>query len=259
MPGEAALLDVSGLGKRFAGVQAVSDVSFAVAAGEILGLIGPNGAGKTTTFNLISGFHVPTAGRVTLDGRLLTGLRPDQVAEAGLSRTFQGTRTFPKLTVAENLRLPFLARSRVGFWASWLRLGAGRTLEAEADQGVAEILDFTGLGADADTPADALPYARQSLLGIGLALAGRPRLLLLDEPFAGMNPGETAAAARTVRRIRDGGITVLLVEHDMHAVMSICDRIVVLDGGRKLIEGTPNVVRRDPRVIEAYLGTDADA
>lgn len=259
MPAETPLLAVSGLSKRFNGVQAVSDVSFTVAQGEILGLIGPNGAGKTTTFNLISGLFPPSSGRVELAGRVLTGLRPDQVAEVGLSRTFQGTRTFPKLTVAENLRIPFLARSRVGFWASWLGLGAGRTLNAHVERRVAEILDFTGLTPHADVLADSMPYARQSLLGIGLALAGAPRLLLMDEPFAGMNPGETMEAARMVRRIRDGGITVLLVEHDMHAVMSICDRIVVLDGGRKLIEGTPDVVRQDPRVIEAYLGTEADA
>lgn len=259
MQADAPLLAVSGLSKRFNGVQAVSDVSFTVQPGEILGLIGPNGAGKTTTFNLISGLFPPSAGRVELAGRLLTGLRPNEVAAAGLSRTFQGTRTFPKLTVAENLRIPFLARSRVGFWASCLGLGAGRTLSAHVHRRVAEILDFTGLSPHADVTADAMPYARQSLLGIGLALAGEPRLLLMDEPFAGMNPGETMEAARMVRRIRDAGVTVLLVEHDMQAVMSICDRIVVLDGGRKLIEGTPDQVRRDPHVIEAYLGTDADA
>jgi branched-chain amino acid transport system ATP-binding protein len=253
------LLTVSGLGKRFGGVQAVADVSFTVSAGEILGLIGPNGAGKTTTFNLISGLFPPSTGEARLGGDLLTGLRPDQMAAAGLSRTFQGTRTFPKLTVAENLRIPFLARSRVGFWSSWLRLGAGRKLEALVQRRVAEILDFTGLTAFADTPAEALPYARNSLLGIGLALAGEPRLLLLDEPFAGMNPAETAEAARMVRRIRDSGVTILLVEHDVQAVMNTCDRIVVLEGGRKLAEGTPDEVRRDPRVIEAYLGTDEDA
>ena len=180
----ADLLTVSGLSKRFNGVQAVQDVSFTVAPGEILGLIGPNGAGKTTTFNLISGLFPPSAGQVTLAGRALTGLRPDQVAEAGLSRTFQGTRTFPKLTVAENLRIPFLARSKVGVWASWLGLAAGRALEVDVERRVAEVLAFTGLTLYADVPARDLPYARQSLLGIGLALAGSPRLLLLDEPFA---------------------------------------------------------------------------
>jgi branched-chain amino acid transport system ATP-binding protein len=256
MLADATLLRVSGLGKRFSGVQAVDDVSFTVRSGEILGLIGPNGAGKTTTFNLISGLFPASSGQVELAGRLLTGLRADQVAACGLSRTFQGTRTFPKLTVAENLRIPFLARSKVGFWRSWLRIGAGRTLDAAVDLRVAEILAFTGLAPYADVVADSMPYARQSLLGIGMALAGEPLLLLLDEPFAGMNPGETAEAAAMVRRIRDTGVTVLLVEHDMPAVMGICDRIVVLDGGRKLIEGTPDEVRQDPQVITAYLGTD---
>ena len=257
MPADAPLLSVTGLSKRFNGVQAVDDVSFTVAPGEIRGLIGPNGAGKTTTFNLISGLFPPSAGRVELAGQCLTGLRPDQVAKAGLSRTFQGTRTFPKLTVAENLRVPFLARGRDGLRARWF--WAGRAFQAEVERRVAAILEFAGLAPHADVPAGSLPYARQSLLGIGLALAGGPRLLLMDEPFAGMNPRETMDAARMVRRIRDTGVTVLLVEHDMQAVMSICDRIVVLVGGRKLVEGTPDTVRRDPRVIEAYLGTDADA
>ena len=256
MLADIPLLAVTGLGKRFGGVQAVNDVSFTVRGSEILGLIGPNGAGKTTTFNLISGLLPPSSGQVELAGRTLTGLRPDQVVEAGLSRTFQGTRVFPKLTVRENLRIPFLARSRVGFWVSWLGLGAGATLAANVNRDVEEVMDFIGLSPFADAVADSMPYARQSLLGIGLALAGRPLLLLLDEPFAGMNPAETAEAALMVRRIRDRGITVLLVEHDMPAVMGLCDRIVVLDGGRKLIEGTPAEVRRDPRVIAAYLGTE---
>ena len=259
------MLTVTGLSKRFNGVQAVDDVSFTVSPGEIRGLIGPNGAGKTTTFNLISGLFPPSAGQVELAGQCLTGLRPDQVAKAGLSRTFQGTRTFPKLTVAENLRVPFLARSgarsearsRASMRAPWY--WAGRAFRADVERRVADIMEFAGLTPHADVLAGSLPYARQSLLGIGLALAGDPRLLLMDEPFAGMNPRETMDAARMVRRIRDTGVTVLLVEHDMQAVMSICDRIVVLVGGRKLVEGTPDEVRRDPRVIEAYLGTDDDA
>ena len=259
MPDDVPLLEVKGLAKRFGGVRAVNDVSFRVAAGEIMGLIGPNGAGKTTTFNLVSGRYVPSAGEVRLDGRRIDGMRPDRVAALGVARTFQGTRIFPRLTVAENLRTALLAAEEVGFWADWLGLSSARAVEAAAARRTAELLDFVGIAEHAETASGSLPYAHQSRLGIALALALRPRLLLLDEPFAGMNPRETMEAAAMVQRIRETGVTVLLVEHDMAAVMGVCDRIVVLDHGEKIAEGPPGEIRADRRVIEAYLGTEEDA
>jgi branched-chain amino acid transport system ATP-binding protein len=229
-----------------------------VKPGEILGLIGPNGAGKTTTFNLISGRFPPTAGTITLAGQRIDGMRPDRVAALGVARTFQGTRVFPKLSARENIRTALLSREAMGFWEDWLDLPRARQAQNDAQRRAVEILAFVGLSAQAEAEAGSLVYAQQSLLGIGLALALQPRLLLLDEPFAGMNPRETLDATQMVRRIRDSGVTVLLVEHDMAAVMGVCDRIVVLDHGAKIAEGAPAVIRADRQVIEAYLGTDDD-
>lgn len=255
---EVPLLSVERISKRFGGVQAVNDVSLEVRQKEILGLIGPNGAGKTTTFNLISGRFPLSGGEVRLLEKRISGMRPDRIAGLGIARTFQGTRIFPKLDVAGNIATALLAGEKLGFWEDWLNLSRARALRQKIGGEVARILDFIGLSEVADTEAGSLAYAHQSLLGIGLALAIKPKLLLLDEPFAGMNPRETADAAGMVRRIRDTGVTVLLVEHDMAAVMGVCDRIVVLDQGAKIAEGTPAEIRANPRVIEAYLGTDND-
>lgn len=253
------MLLVKDLSKSFGGVHAVNGVSFEVERGAILGLIGPNGAGKTTTFNLISGRFAPSTGSVSLEGRPLVGMRPDQIASLGISRTFQGTRIFPKLTVFENVEIAALAGARVGFWADWLGLPSAREVEGRARARAEEVLQWIGLADVASTVAGSLAYAHQSLLGMAVALALRPRLLLLDEPFAGMNPGETQRAADMVLRIRDDGITVVLVEHDVPAVMRVCDRIVVLDQGRKIADGNPAQIIANAQVIEAYLGVDADA
>lgn len=259
MTAAPTLLSVQGLTKNFGGVRAVDNVSFDVGAGAILGLIGPNGAGKTTTFNLVSGRLAPSAGSLRMDGRSLLGLRPDQIAARGIARTFQGTRIFPKLTVAENVEIAALASAKLGFWADWTGLRAAREAQRQASRQALETLEWLGMAAHADETAGSMAYAHQSMLGVALALALRPRLMLLDEPFAGMNPGETARAAEMVRRIRDAGTTVVLVEHDVPAVMRICDRIVVLDQGAKIAEGTPEEIRTNQRVVEAYLGVDADA
>ena len=255
----ARFLTIEGLTKKFYGLTAVNDVSFHVLRGEIVGLIGPNGAGKTTTFNLVSGRFSPTAGTVHMNGRPLTGLRPDQIAACGIARTFQGARIFPKLSVAENVEVGALALATLGFWSDWWGGSAARQVQEQARQRSEEVLGWTGLAHLAGETAGSLSYAHQSLLGVAIALALRPQLLLLDEPFAGMNPGETQQAADMVRRIRDAGVTVVLVEHDVPSVMRICDRIVVLDQGSKIAEGSPDEVRRHERVIQAYLGMDDDA
>lgn len=259
MRADAPILTVDRISRQFGGILAVNDVSLEVRAGEILGLIGPNGAGKSTTFNLISGRYPLSSGEVRFVETRIDGMRPDQIAGLGVVRTFQGARIFPALTVAGNIETALLASRKIGFWEDWLDLARARAANREIGRDAAAILDFVGLTALADSAAGSLVYAHQSLLGIALALALKPRLLLLDEPFAGMNPRETADAAGMVRSIRDNGVTILLVEHDMAAVMGVCDRIVVLVEGAKIAEGAPREIQANQKVIEAYLGTDEDA
>jgi len=249
------ILEIRNLTRRFGGLFAVSDLSFAVDEGEIRGLIGPNGAGKTTTFNVIGGFYPPSDGHVLFRGEDISGMPTNAIAARGLVRTFQATTLFQELSVLENVLVGCHLQAR----ANPLRtlLGTNRTREDAAHARAREILDFFGLGKRADDPGMSLPHGLQRALGIAVAFAAEPKLLLLDEPFTGMNPEETRRMMEIVRRVRDRGVTILLVEHDMQAVMGLCDRITVLNFGRLLTEGTPEDVRRHPDVIEAYLGAAA--
>ncbi len=235
-----ALLTVTDLTKDFGGLRAVAHFSFAVEPGEILGLIGPNGAGKTTVFNLVTGFLRPTSGQILLEGRSVVGLRPHAVTQRGIARTFQLVKPFPKLSVRENVTL-----------AAFSRLPARRDAEAEAGR----MLESVGLADKLESPAADLTLAEQKRLEMARALATHPKLLLLDEPMGGLNPREVDQASALVKRIRDDGVTVVLVEHVMKAIMRISDRVVVIHHGEKIADDAPDRVVRDPGVIAAYLGT----
>ena len=250
-----AILEVSSLSKRFGGLAAVDALSFRVEAGEIRGLIGPNGAGKTTTFNVIGGFYAPTSGRVVYDGRDISGLKAHQIAALGLVRTFQASLLFQELTVLENVLVGRHLHAPVSVWDAIT--GRNRTIESAAEAKAIEVLARMGLAERRDDATVNLPHGLQRALGIAVALAAEPRLLMLDEPFTGMNPEETRVMMGHIEAVRRSGVTVLLVEHDMQAVMGLCDRITVLNFGRLLAEGTPAEIRAHPDVIEAYLGSAA--
>jgi branched-chain amino acid transport system ATP-binding protein len=249
------LLSVTGLSRAFGGVMAVDQVRFDLDAGKVNSIIGPNGAGKTTLLNLLTGVYAPSTGRVTFDGADVTGLPPHRLAARGMARTFQNLQIFFNMSALENVMVGRHLRERAGWLPAMLRSGRLVAGERESREEAAELMRFVGLGDYLGAQADSMPYGALKRLEIARALGSRPKLLLLDEPAAGLNPTETKGINALIRRLTESGVTVVLVEHNMRLVMGVSDHIVVLDYGRKLCEGTAEVVRSDPRVIQAYLGT----
>ncbi len=253
------MLEIKGLTKNFGGLTAVDRVDLSINQGELVGLIGPNGAGKSTVFNLVTGFIRPSSGTIVFEGENVAGKSPHHITDKGMVRTFQATEVFPQFTVLENVLAATHLRPRISFWEDMFNTPGGRRKKAQTLNRAKEIVQFVGLGGAKDELASRLPHGHKRILGIAIALAAEPKLLLLDEPLTGMHAGEVDEAVELITKIWKDGTTVLIIEHNMRAAMKLCPRLAVINFGRKLTEGTPEEIQANEQVIQAYLGVGKHA